>query len=78
MAAVIEEWPNARILTTFGPWLSDPNTTAALNPPHYTFSWHEHPVVGAFTAGLLAGTVGTQGRCEALSCAGRVSPVPSR
>jgi hypothetical protein len=39
MSAVIEEWPSARIMTTFGPSLSDNGTSAALNPPHYTFNW---------------------------------------
>ena len=62
MSAIIEEWPTARLMTTFGPSLSDNGTAAALNPPHYTFNWREHPVVGAFTAGLVAATVGTEAR----------------
>jgi hypothetical protein len=62
MSAVIEEWPSARIMTTFGPWVSDNRTGAngiSLNPPTYRFSWRQHPVVGAFAAGLAAGTLGT-------------------
>ena len=65
MSAVIEEWPAARIMTTFGPWVSDNRTGAkgvSLNPPTYEFSWRQHPVVGAFAAGLAAGTLGTGGR----------------
>ena len=44
MSAVIEEWPTARIMTTFGPSLSDNGTSTALNPPHYTFNWRVRQV----------------------------------
>ena len=60
MAAVVEEWPTARIMTTFGPWLSSNRTAPALNPPTYTFNYKLHPIVGSFGVGLLAGTIGTQ------------------
>jgi hypothetical protein len=60
MAAVATNWPNAKLLVTHGPSISDPLTHRALNPPAVEDVSASNPNYGAFAVGLAEGTIGTQ------------------
>jgi hypothetical protein len=60
MTAAISGWSNVKVLTFFGPWLSEPQTASALS---FTsdFSW-ANELEGPFCVGLAEATSGTAAR----------------
>jgi hypothetical protein len=61
MDAMRAEWPGIRVMTFFGPWVSDPQTARFLSPilPYHDVSG-DHQLMGSFVVGLTASTVGTR------------------
>jgi hypothetical protein len=60
MAAIAANWPDAKLLVTSGPSISDPFTHKALNPPAVEDVSASNPMYGAFAVGLAEGTIGTR------------------
>ncbi len=57
---MVAEWPEIRVLVTYGPWLSEPLTARALNPPSIIDGSKANPMYGSFAIGLAEGTIGTK------------------
>ena len=60
MRALIAAWPDIKLLVTYGPSISDPRTSQALNPPTINDVSASHPLYGSFAVGLAQATVGTR------------------
>jgi hypothetical protein len=59
MAAMVQRWPDVKLLTASGPWLSDPDTYDHLKTMGYNDIADANRVWGAFAVGLLEGAAGT-------------------
>jgi hypothetical protein len=58
MAAMVDRDPDVRVMTSAGPWLSEPATHDHLAAMDYIDVASANPVFGYFAAGLFAGTAG--------------------
>jgi hypothetical protein len=59
MAAMARRWPDVKVMTASGPWLSEPATYDRLRSMGYNDIADANPVWGAFAVGLLEGAAGT-------------------
>jgi hypothetical protein len=60
MDAMRAVWPGVRVLSAYGPWVSDPATARALSPylPYNDVSW-ANELMGPFVVGLAQSAAGT-------------------
>ena len=63
MAAVIAAWPDAIVLTLYGPWVSEPKT-AAYFAGHFPYNdvSSANPLMGPFFLGMAEAAVGTHAK----------------
>ena len=60
MDGIRSGWPQATVLTTFGPWLSEPRTAENLSGVPYDDVSFANQLVGPFVVGMVASATGTR------------------